>query len=158
MTTTKKDGLIKRSISKLFSFGGKVTGAKYIKEGAMEIKESGSKILTTKFAKNARHETYEEALERLQTKPEELKLIYSNYVFCFWVSFIGMVLCFGGVLYSLFITQSILIGASFIGIMAIMLANSFRFSFNTFRMRHKKLCSAKLWWDASSEWIPSSKI
>ena len=60
-------------------------------------------------------------------------------------------------LLDLFMDNNIMGGIATLSILCICLANSFRFSFRAFQIKHQKLCTVKEWFDRGNEWFPSFK-
>lgn len=136
-------------------FFSRLIGGKYIKDSAQEILQTGKVLMTPKHIReNAKVETYEEAIARHGVNDETVDKIKKNYTLSFWACFGAFILCFIGILYSLFVTKSLLIGCSYLSIGLMLLANSLRFSFNVYRINHKNLCDFKVFWNNSNEWFP----
>lgn len=132
-----------------------VLGSDMISETHTVIKDMAkSAISPKKIIENAKNETYDEAINRLQVDDIEVYKVYKNNVILLYFSLFFTIICFLGCLSSLFISKNIMIATSFLAIMLICLANSFRFSFRSYQIRNKKLCDVREWWDNASEWFP----
>jgi hypothetical protein len=131
--------------------GKKIVGSEDIKKNAEFIKEMASKLTSTKTNKT---ETFLDAKNRLKISDIDIAQNYKNQVYSFYVSLVCAILCFLGIIYNLFIVAKIMPALSMLAIMSVCLANSFRFSFRAFQIKHQKLCSTKEWWDRASEWFP----
>lgn len=132
-----------------------VLGSDMISETHTVIKDMAqSAISPKKMIANSKDETYDEAIERLQVDSIEVYKVYKNHVILLYFSLFFSIICFLGCLSSLFISKNIMVAASFVAIMLICLANSFRFSFRAYQIRNKKLCDVREWWDNASEWFP----
>lgn len=146
---TKKTG------SNAKDYAKKLVGAEDIKNSSSHIIKTAKVLLNPNHAiKNAKKETFLQAKERLNVTDIDIIRNYKNMVYGFYISFGFSILCLLGVLHSLFIRMSIFSAFSMLAIMGVCLANSFRFSFRAFQIKHQKLCSAKEWWDRASEWFP----
>lgn len=107
-----------------------------------------------RIVENARNETYEEAIDRLGVDDVNIYKVYKNYTIALYFCLLLAGICFIGCLSSLFISKNIFTALSFLAILLICLANSFRFSFRTFQIKKKRLCDVREWWDSASEWFP----
>lgn len=146
--TKKKTGNIKE-------LGKKVVGTEEIKESSNYIAKMANILLNPKNAvKNSKRETFLQAKERLKVSDLEIITNYKNMVYGFYISFLFALVCFIGILYNLFIQKSIFSALSMLAILALCLANSFKFSFRAFQIKHQKLCEVKNWWERSGEWFP----
>lgn len=122
---------------------------------AKEIKSMAKVVLSpTEQIKNAKKENFQTAKERLRITDIDLIQVYRNYALICYISLLFTLVCFFGILYNLFILKSIINSLSMLSIMLLCLANSFKFSFRAFQIKHQKLCSVKEWWDRASEWLP----
>lgn len=126
-----------------------------VKETGGNIKEMASTLLSPKeMLRNAKRETFQEAKMRLGVTDLDLKQNYKNYSYIFYISIIFSLICFLFSLYYLFIERTLMGALAMIAIMLLCLANSFKFSFRAFQIKHQKLCSVKDWWDRANEWFP----
>ncbi len=145
----------KKTAKNNVDYGKKIVGTEQIKESFSLIGGMGKKIFSPKDAiKNAKKETFNEAKSRLKVTEADIIQNYRNMVYGFYVSFFFAILCFAGTIYNLFIQKNILGALSTLAILAVCLANSFRFSLRSFQIKHQKLCSAKDWWARENEWFP----
>ncbi len=137
-------------------YGEKIVAAEDIKDSFSDIKKMSNILLNPKHAiQNARKETFLQAKERLKVNDLDIKLNYRNMVYGFYVSFAFSIFCFLGILYNLFINKSLFSSLTMLAIFTMCLANSFKYSFRAFQIKHQKLCSVKDWWERASEWFPS---
>jgi len=136
-------------------FGEKIVGAEDIKGSYSDISKMAKILLSPKDAiENARKETFLQAKERLKVNDIQIKLNYKNMVYGFYISFAFSIFCFFSMLYNLFIHKSILSSLTMLAIFAMCLANSFKYSFRAFQIKHQKLCSVNEWWERAGEWFP----
>lgn len=144
---TEKEGIVSRVLS-----------VNQIKENHKQISSMATSLFNIKKIKeNAKNETFEDAVDRLHVTKSELKQNYKNLVYSLYASIFFMIICFLGVISSLFVQKDILNAITFLVVMFICVAQSFRFSFRAFQIKKKKLCTPKEWWDSASEWIPKLK-
>lgn len=136
---------------------GKMVGFEAIKDGAIYIKTTSKHLLNPKEAiKNARVETFEQAVSRLGVSDEDLKKNHNNFTTTFWVSFMFAMFC----LYNIF---NYGLGGHFIpslaslSIMLVCLANCFKYSFRAFQIRHRNLCPTSVFLQRANEWFPTYK-
>jgi hypothetical protein len=132
----------------------KMVGTEDIKQNAKYIQKMAQSLDPRNIGKNSKKETFLEAKSRLNISEIDIIKNYKNQVYSLYISCLFSVLCFIYILYNLFVLKSILGAFSCLAVLLICLANSFRFSFRAFQIKHQKLCSAKEWWDRSSEWFP----
>lgn len=145
----------KRKGSDAKEYAKKIVGTEDIKKSSEDIKKMAKVILSPKKAiENSKKETFIQAKERLKVSDTDISNNYKNMVYGFYISFAFGVLCFIGILHSLFVRANILSALSMLAILGICLANSFKFSFRAFQIKHQKLCSVKEWWDRAGEWFP----
>lgn len=139
--------------------GGKsLLGAESIIETSNEIKNMAKKVLSPKDTiKNARKETFKEALSRQNVSDLELIQIYKNYVYIFYISVVFSVMLFVLLLYKLFIQQQVFISFSILVFLVFCLASCFKYSFRSFQIKHQKLCSIMEWWNRPNDWFPPFK-
>ena len=136
-------------------YGKKIADIDNVQKNAKDIGGLAGKLLNPKkIIENSRKETFIEAKNRLSVSDVEIIQNYKNQVYSFYISMFFALICFVGILYNLFALRSILGALSMLSVLAICLANSFRFSFRAFQIKHQKLCSVKEWWDRASEWFP----
>lgn len=148
-------GWLKKKTKDSAEYGKKVVGTDDIKKSTDEIVSLANRLLNPKAqAQNAKKETFVEAKKRLNVNDIDLIKTYKNMVYSFYVSILFASLCFVGTIYQLFLMKQIMAGFSMIAILAICLANAFRFSFRAFQIKHQKLCSAQEWWNRPNEWFP----
>ena len=136
-------------------YGKKVIATDEIKKNASDIKDMASILL--KPTKSTKTETFTDAKKRLNINDIELIKIYKNYVYSFYVSLGFGFICFALLMKYLFMDNNIMGGIATLSILCICLANSFRFSFRAFQIKHQKLCTVKEWFDRGNEWFPSFK-
>lgn len=138
--------------------GKNLVGTESISTTANEIKNMASNVLSPKETlKNARKETFKEAMARQKVSDVDLLQIYKNYSLVFYINIVFSVLLFVFLIYKLFFKQEMLISISLLVFTCFCLVNAFKFSFRTFQIKHQKLCSVKEWWDRPSEWFPTLK-
>lgn len=145
---------IKNLGKKTSDYTAKVVSAEEIKGNASFIKEAGSTLLLPGRAiKNSRVETFDEAVRRQGLTEKDLIQVHFNYSASFYISAF-----FGAICLALFsnalVAGSIMYALSTLAIFLVCLANAFRFSFRTFQIRHKKLCSVSEWFSRRNEWFP----
>lgn len=148
-----------KSVSENIVDGGKnLLGTESIAETSYEIKSMAKQLLSPKdMIKNAKKETFKEALIRQGISELDLLQIYKNYTYILYTSLFFALSLFGFLIYKLFIKQEIFISISLLVFVIFCLANAFKFSFRTFQIKHQKLCNIKEWWDRPNEWLPPFK-
>ena len=140
----------KNTVSKMVGFGA-------IKDGADYIKATSKHLLNPKEAiKNARVETFEQAVLRLGVNNDDLKKNYNNFTTTFWVSFVFGLICFANIV-SYGLDGKVLSTLASLSIMFVCLANCFKYSFRAFQIRHRNLCAPSLFLQHKSEWFPTYK-
>ena len=148
-------GWIKKKGLNSVDYGKKVIAADEIKKNASDIKDMASILL--KPTKSTKVETFNDAKKRLNVNDSELIQVYKNYVYSFYVSLVFGIISFTLLMKYLFMDNNIMGGIATLSILCICLANSFRFSFRAFQIKHQKLCTVKEWFDRGNEWFPSFK-
>lgn len=148
-------GWIKKKGLNSVDYSKKIIAADEIKKNATDIKDMASILL--KPTKNTRNETFNDAKKRLNVNDMELFQVYKNYFYSFYISFAFSIICFALLMKYLFMDNNIMGGIATLSILCICLANSFRFSFRAFQIKHQKLCTVKEWFDRGNEWFPSLK-
>jgi hypothetical protein len=135
------------------NFTKKVVGYESIKETSTYIRDMGRIAFIPKHKRSVvRVETFEEAQTRLGVSDEQIADVKRTYTISFYVSFFFALACLG--LTCLYFARSDIIGIlSSLSIMCLCLANSFRFSFRAFQIKHRSLCSASVWCN-SKQWFP----
>ena len=149
-------GWLKKSGIKSAHYSKKVIAAEEIKKNALDIKDMAS-ILLNPHAQDSKKESFNDAKKRLNINDLELIQVYKNYVYSFYVSLGFGLICFALLMKYLFMDNNIMGGIATLSILCICLANSFRFSFRAFQIKHQKLCTVKEWFDRGNEWFPSFK-
>jgi hypothetical protein len=145
----------KRKGAENANYAKKIVGTEDVKATSKEIMKMAKIVLNPKHAiENSKKETFLQAKERLKVTDAQIAQNYKNMVYSFYIAFGFSMLCFMGVLYSLFIKTSILSAFSMLAIFLMCLANSFKFSFRAFQIKHQKLVSVKEWWNRAGEWFP----
>lgn len=136
----------------------KLIGVDRIKESSNEIKNMSKHILTpNELIKNAKVESFSEAMKRLGVKDDNLILNYKNFTYICYSSLFFSLVSFSFIFYQLFIKQSLLSSIPGFAILIFCLANAFKFSFRAFQIKHQKLCTVKEWYERTEEWIPKLK-
>lgn len=126
-----------------------------LKDTADNIKDMASVVLSPKETiNNARRETFQEAKARLGVTDIDLIQNYKNYAYICYISLIFTAICFSFAVYYLFFQKALFGAVVVMSIMALCLANCFKFSFRAFQIKHQKLCSVKEWWERTNEWLP----
>lgn len=147
---------IKRKGTNAKDFGKKVVGVEEIKKSVENLKDMATTVLSPKKQiENAKKETFVQAVDRLKITDEDLLRTYKNYIYCFYISFLFAVICFGVMIYNLFIRHQIISSLGTLSIFCFCLANCFKFSFRSFQIKHQKLSSVKDWWERAGEWFPN---
>lgn len=127
-----------------------------VKESFDDISAMAKSSLSPKEAiSKAKTETFQEASERLGVSELQLRITYRNFAYVFYASCAFAFVCFAASLYYLFELHSILSGLTSASVMSFCLANAFKYSFRSFQIKNRKLCSVKDWWDRPDEWLPS---
>lgn len=138
--------------------GKSLLGTESIVEATNEIKGMAKKVLSpNETIKNAKKETFKEAVSRQKISDLELLQIYKNYVLIFYISIGFAALLFSFLIYKLFIKNEMLISISLLVFVVFCLVNAFKYSFRSFQIKHQKLCGVKEWWDRPHEWFPPFK-
>lgn len=146
---------LKKKGSNTADFGKKVVGSEEIRKSFEEVKGMAKVVLSPKQQiENAKTESFVDARSRLHVTDEDLIRNYRNYVYCFYISLLFAVICFFALIYNLFINHAIVSSLAMLAIFLLCLANSFKFSFRSFQIKHQKLCSVQEWWVRSQEWFP----
>lgn len=128
---------------------------KEVRQTGENIKDMATVILSPKETiKHARQETFQEAKIRLGVSDFDLIQNYRNYAYICYISLFFTAICFIGTLYNLFVKHSLFSAIVMLSIMSLCLANSFKYSFRAFQIKHQKLCSVKEWWERATEWLP----
>jgi len=126
-----------------------------VKQTSGEIKDMATAVLSPKEQiKKSKKETFQEAKIRLGVSDLDLVQNYRNYAYICYASLFFACICFIFSLYYLFFTHALFNAVTIIAVMVFCLANSFKFSFRAFQIKHQKLCSVKEWWDRAGEWFP----
>ena len=149
-------GWLKKRGIKSVHYSKKVIAAEEIKKNALDIKDMASVLLNPNVPESKK-ESFNEAKRRLNVNDLELIQVYKNYVYSFYVSLGFGFICFALLMKYLFMDNNIMGGIATLSILCICLANSFRFSFRAFQIKHQKLCTVKEWFDRGNEWFPSLK-
>lgn len=145
---TKKKGSDAKDYAK------KVVGTEDIKKNSAYIAEMAKIINPANIGKDSKKETFVDAKKRLNVTDLDIIKNYKNMAYGFYVSIFFVIVCFIGTIYYLFVGQKILPALNMLVVLAISLANAFRFSFRSFQIKHQKLCSVKEWWNRAGEWFP----
>ena len=149
-------GWIKKKGLNSVDYGKKVIAADEIKKNALDIKDMASVLLNPNVPESKK-ESFNEAKRRLNVNDLELIQVYKDYVYSFYVSLVFGIISFTLLMKYLFMDNNIMGGIATLSILCICLANSFRFSFRAFQIKHQKLCTVKEWFDRGNEWFPSFK-
>lgn len=145
----------KRKSKENLDYGKKIIGTEQISETSTYIRQTARKVLSPKEEiQNAKKETFIEAKQRLGVSDADIITNYRNMVYAFYVAFLFSLLCFGIVIYNLFIAINLLGALSSLAILLVCLSNCFKFSFRAFQIKHQKLCSVNDWWQRATEWFP----
>lgn len=146
---------LKNRGKKTVDFSKKVVGAENIQETAEEIKEMAQTVLSPKKQlEKAKTESFQDAKVRLRLTDTDIIQVYKNYVYCFYIALLFSGISFGFLLYNLFINKQIFTSFGILAVMALCVANCFKFSFRAFQIKHQKLCSVKEWYERVNEWLP----
>lgn len=138
--------------------GKNLVGTESIASATNEIKKMAGSVLSPREAiKNARKETFKEAMVRQKISDVDLVHIYKNYTIIFYINIAFSVLLFLLLIYKLFFKQEVLMSVSLLVFLGFCLVNAFKYSFRTFQIKHQKLCSVQEWWDRPNEWFPPIK-
>lgn len=133
-------------------YAGKIVGVTHIKETTNWIIEMGKVAFIPK--KSERAETFNQAQARLGVTNEDIAKVYKNYSISFYISVLCAFFCIGGAIH--YYTEGTFIGVvSMLSIMSVCLANSFRFSFRAYQIKHRTLCSPNEWYANKKEWLPT---
>ncbi|MGU4699161.1 hypothetical protein K6L09_21060 [Burkholderia cepacia] len=128
---------------------------KEVRDTGKDIKHMWVKVLSPKEAiKNARQETFQEAMANLGLTEIDLIQNYRVHAYIFYISIFFTAICFLGATYYLFVKHNLFPAVAMLSIMSLCLANSFKFSFRAFQIKHRKLCSVREWWIRENEWFP----
>ena len=139
-------------------FGKKITNWEEIKNNWSEIGKLYDTLANPKkIQKSTASKTFLQAVLDNKLSQEDIKKIYFNYSLAFYISVLFSFVAFFSSLYSAYNAS---LGGSVAGlaIWLVCVANMFRFSFNTFRIKHQKFCSVQDWWNNPNQWIPSIKL
>lgn len=137
----------------------KVTGKKIvnydeIKKMNVDIKDMAANVLSPKnVIKNAKQENFQSAKKRLNVTDLDLIKNYNNFVYVLYIFLLFCVISIISMFYFLLSAQ-IMSALISISILSFFIANSFKFSFRAFQIKHQKLCSVKEWFDRKEEWFP----
>ena len=123
-----------------------------------DIREMSSAFLKPKKIENAKsRQSFTETVVAKGLSTADLDQIYVNYAISFYVSAFFALLCFcSGIYYAFFMLEFMPFVVSF-SIFFVCLANMFRFSFNTFKIKSQKFCSVEDWWNNPVFWFPKFK-
>ena len=148
-------GWLKKGSKSVVDNGKQLIGTESLIETGKEVKSAAKIILSPKEKiKNARKETFKEAMLRQGINEIDLAQIYKNYSQIVYISIVMFIFLLGFVFYSLFFKQQIITSISGLVFCAFCLVNAFKYSFRSFQIKHQKLCSVKEWYDRPNEWIP----
>jgi len=148
-------GWVKKGSQSVVDSGKQLLGTESLIESGKEVKEAAKNILSpAEKLKNARKETFKEAILRQGINEIDLAQIYKNYSQIVYISIFMFVLLLGFVFYSLFFKNQIMSAISGLVFCCFCLVNAFKYSFRSFQIKHQKLCSVKEWYDRPNEWIP----
>jgi RsiW-degrading membrane proteinase PrsW (M82 family) len=148
-------GWVKKGSQSVVESGKELIGTESLIESGREVKNAAKQILSpSEKIKNAKKETFKEAMLRQGISEIDLAQIYKNYCQIVYISIIMGLFLLGFVFYSLFVKHQIISAISGLVFLGFCLANSFKFSFRSFQIKHQKLCSVKEWYDRPNEWIP----
>lgn len=148
-------GWLKKGSQSVVESGKQLLGTESLVETGKEVKSAARAILSpAEKIKNAKKETFKEAMLRQGINEIDLTQIYKNYSQIFYISMFMFVLLLGFVFYSLFFKGQIMSAISGLVFCAFCLVNAFKYSFRSFQIKHQKLCSVKEWYDRPNEWIP----
>ena len=93
--------------------GKKLLGTEEIISTSKDIQSMAKNILSPKDAiKNARKETFKEAMNRQEVSDFELMQIYRNYTISCYISLVFSVIMFCFIIYNLFFKSNIFLSAS----------------------------------------------
>ena len=150
-------GWFKKRSKEVKDYGAEVANYKEIKSSFSHIKEMANKTLNPRAQAQGRIESFEEAVERLNVKKEDLEQNYKNYSINFYIVFGFTILCMIIALYFLFFNDRLLTFISTISITALCLSLSIRFSFWAYQIKIQKLCSLSEWFHGY-DWFPTFDI
>ena len=115
--------------------GKKLLGTEEIISTSKDIQSMAKNILSPKDAiKNARKETFKEAMNRQEVSDFELMQIYRNYTISCYISLVFSVIMFCFIIYNLFFKSDIFLSASLLVFLFFCLVNAFKFSFRSFQI------------------------
>ena len=136
--------------------GKDLLGSNTIAQAGNEIKIMAETILSPKETiKNAKTETFKEAMIRKNVSEVDLVLIYKNYTYIFYISITFAVLLLVPLFYKLFYRHEVFTSITLLIFFIFCMANAFKYSFRAFQIKHRKLCNVNEWWERAGEWFPS---
>lgn len=109
-----------------------------------------------KVKKSSVVKTFNQAVIENNLSPQDINQIYFNYSMSFYISLVLSLLCVASTMYSAVVGS---FGGAIAGlaIWVVCIANMFRFSYNSFRIKHQKFCSVRDWWNNPNQWFPKIK-
>ena len=148
-------GWVKKGSQSVVDSGKQLLRTESLIESGKEVKEAAKNILSpAEKLKNARKETFKEAILRQGINEIDLAQIYKNYSQIVYITIFMFLLLLWFVFYSLFFKKQIMSAISGLVFCCFCLVNAFKYSFRSFQIKHQKLCSVKEWYDRPNEWIP----
>lgn len=137
----------------------KVLNYEEAKDNWKTIKDMSNKMLKpTSTEQKGVQKTFHETVFEQGLTQADLNQIYFNYAVSFYISALFAVICLISGMYSAFFNSSFIGFILGLSIFSVCLASMFRFSFNSFKVRHQKFCSIQDWWNNSSQWFPKLKL
>lgn len=134
-----------------------IIGTKNIKENWSDIKEMSQKLLVPSKSEVdlSQRKTFAQVVLEKKLSHYDLAQIYKNYAISFYISVVFAALCVGGFVYTLFFLGKFFPAMASLAFTLVCLANAFRFSFFSFRIKHQKFCSFQDWLNNPKQWLPS---
>lgn len=148
---------IKQKISSMFSgakrVAGNAVGIRHIKQQHNYIGRLAKVAFVPEHKRREVYqETFEEAIKRNGTTPDEINKIHRNYTIIFYTQFIYSLILLGFA--SKYAAENSIVGVlSSLSIMLITLALCFKYSFRAYQIKERNLCSVNEWL-ASRDYLP----
>lgn len=102
--------------------------------------------------------TFHETVIEQGLTQADLNQMYFNYAVSFYISMFFAIVCLISACYSAFISGSFMGFLVGLAIFFVCLSSMFRFSMDSFKIRHQKFCSLQDWWNNPNFWFPKLKL
>jgi len=162
---TKKLGIITRGTTNILKAGAWIASPVYTPVTS-QISESGGRISTlfdrvnpiglkNRLKKNARAETYEDAVKRLHLQEQDIQKSYNLFTF---MAKLAALLFISFVMLGIYklLGSEFLSGSQFLVFSLVHFALAHRYAFRAFQIRRKKLGGHEEFIESKNEWFPKT--